>query len=315
MGEQGLEDIRLGEVRGAAWAADAFQMLARVVLESGEEIHGREIELRQDGRDCTLSVDIRYVQKQPTLLLLSIEDITERRASERALQNQTRELARSNAVLEQFAYAASHDLREPLRMITSYTQLLKRKLGDGLDPTAEQYFQFIVEGSTRMGSLLSSMLDFARAGHDVPRAEIESKTAAQNATRNLQALIEAADAKVEILEPLPKIHANLGTLTVIFQNLIANGIKYQANGKPHVRISAQENGEEWIFRVQDNGIGIHPEDQERIFGLFKRLDTRKYPGEGIGLSVCLRLIEQYGGRIWVESEVGRGSTFLFALPK
>jgi light-regulated signal transduction histidine kinase (bacteriophytochrome) len=221
----------------------------------------------------------------------------------------------SNSELEQFAYVSSHDLQEPLRMVASFTQLLERRYKGQLDEDADEYIGFIVEGSQRMKYLIDDLLEFSRLNTQVKEFELSYlEIALEDVLLKLQISIKDYNAKITH-EPLPTLMVDLMQIRQLFQNLISNAIKFHGDEPPEIHISAQKNGNEWIFGVSDNGIGIKPEHQELIFGIFKRLHTREeYPGTGIGLSICKRIIERHGGRIWVESEPGKGSTFYFTIP-
>ena len=238
-----------------------------------------------------------------------LRDVTERVRAEQ-------ELARSNAELEQFAYVASHDLQEPLRMVASYTQLLARRYGDKLDDDAREFIAFAVDGVTRMQALINDLLAFSRVG---TRGEAPERTdtaaIVDRVLLNLGPAIEEGGAAVT-RDELPVVYADPGQLNQVFQNLIANALKFrQPDEPPRVHVSARRDAGEWIFSVSDNGIGISPEFADRIFVLFQRLHSRsEYPGTGIGLAICKKVVERHGGRIWVESEPGRGTTFLFTIP-
>jgi len=225
------------------------------------------------------------------------------------------ELARSNRDLEQFAYVASHDLQEPLRMVATYTQLLAERYRGKLDSDADKYIHYAVDGALRMQKLVQDLLAFSRVGrHSLALEHIDGNVALQVALRNLEAAIQESGAIVEHAQ-LPVLAADSSQLAQVFQNLIGNAIKFRGSEPPLIRVSAELMGKEWILSVADNGIGIAPEHADSVFVVFRRLHTRaEYPGNGIGLSICKKIIEQHGGRIWVESEVGHGSTFRFALP-
>jgi light-regulated signal transduction histidine kinase (bacteriophytochrome) len=231
------------------------------------------------------------------------------------LKSKLEELASSNAELEQFAYVSSHDLQEPLRMITSYLQLLQKKYQGNLDDKADKYLHFAVDGASRMQNLINDLLEFSRVS--TKNRELEPtncKFILNQALSNLKLMIR--DNEVTISHGLlPEIMADSTQLIQVFQNLIINGIKFHGEETPKIRIAAEKKASEWVFSVQDNGIGIDPQYSERIFELFKRLHTReKYSGTGLGLAICKRIVEGHGGRIWVESELGKGSTFYFTLP-
>ena len=225
------------------------------------------------------------------------------------------ELARSNRDLEQFAYVASHDLQEPLRMVATYAQLLAERYQGKLDENADKYIHYVVDGALRMQTLVQDLLTFSRVGRQgASPALINCQTAVAVALKNLDAAIKESGARIECAQ-LPTIFAEASQLTQLFQNLIGNGIKFRGPEPPLIHITAEESGKKWRFSVTDNGIGIAPEHAELVFAIFKRLHTREeYPGSGIGLAICKKIVEQHGGRIWVESEPGRGSAFKFTLP-
>jgi PAS domain S-box-containing protein len=227
------------------------------------------------------------------------------------------ELERANIDLEQFAFSASHDLQEPLRSVKIYSELLAREFGDTASPDAQRYVRYLRAGSTRMENLIKDLLTYTRVTKvDELQETSDANAALETALANLAGAISEADAKITV-EPLPAslpIHA--AHMEQLFQNLVGNAIKYRnGNRAPDVRISAARQDGQWTFAVSDNGIGIEPEDKESIFGLFKRLhSTDEYSGTGIGLAICQRIVDRYGGRIWVESEPGVGSTFRFTIP-
>jgi len=244
-------------------------------------------------------------------------DITERKRGQAVLRAAYDELARSNAELQQFAYVASHDLQEPLRMIGSYTQLLERRYGDKLDSDAREFMDFIVDGATRMKQLIEDLLAYSRVGtRGKELRRVPAQGALDRALVNLRAAIEASDAQITH-DALPEVSADDTQLTQLFQNLIGNAIKFRKKEAPvRVHVGVQDSGDEWRFSVSDNGIGIEAQYYERIFMVFQRLHTREeYAGTGIGLAICKKVIDRHRGRIWVESASGKGSTFIFTLPK
>ncbi len=243
-----------------------------------------------------------------------VAEVAERRRAEDALRRKTEELARSNAELEQFAYVASHDLQEPLRMISSYTQLLEQRYESLLDERAKKYIYYAVDGATRMQRLINDLLTFSRvATRARPLATVDAHAALGQALRNLLAAIEESGALVTN-DDLPIVYADEPQLVQVFQNLVGNAIKFRSDAAPLVHVSAERRDERWVFCVRDNGIGIGPQYFERIFVIFQRLHSRQeYPGTGIGLALCKRIVERHNGRIWVESEPGRGSAFFFSL--
>ena len=237
------------------------------------------------------------------------QDVAARRLTEQ-------ELARSNADLEDFAYVASHDLQEPLRMVASYTQLLERRYKGKLDADADEFIAYAVDGATRMQSLIQDLLSYSRVATKPQSFElVDAEAACSEAINNLGKAIEESGTTI-VIGPLPTVLADTSQLTRLFQNLIGDGIKYRNARKPKIHVAAQLEEDHWIFSVQDNGIGIEAQYYERIFQMFQRLHSRKqYSGTGIGLAICRKIVERHGGRIWVESQPGQGSKFLFTIPR
>jgi PAS domain S-box-containing protein len=244
-----------------------------------------------------------------------VRDITERKRAEEALKEKTEELGRSNRDLEQFAYVASHDLQEPLRMVTSYVQLLAKRYKGKLDSDADEFISFALDGSLRMRKLINDLLTYSRVGtREKELKPTDCKTILNQSLNNLKVAIEE-NGVVVTHDPLPTVMVDNPQWVQLFQNLIGNAIKFRGNEPPRVHVSASPNGNGWIFSVRDNGIGIAPEYAESIFTIFKRLHGRQdYPGTGIGLAICKKIVERHGGRIWVESEVQKGTIFYFTLP-
>jgi PAS domain S-box-containing protein len=244
------------------------------------------------------------------------QEIAERKRAEKEIERYAAELERSNRDLQQFAYAVSHDLQEPLRVSTSYLRLLEERYDDQLDDRADKYIGKAVSSAERMKAMINALLDLSRVGtRGEEPAPADAEEVLKRILGSLERAIEDANAKVTH-DPLPTVMADEAQLAQIFQNLIANAIKFRHEGKrPHVHISAGREGDEWLFSVADNGIGIDPEQVDRIFQIFQRLHTEEeYPGLGMGLALCKRIVERHGGRIWVASKVGHGSTFTFTLP-
>ncbi|MEW6333824.1 MAG: ATP-binding protein [Thermodesulfobacteriota bacterium] len=261
----------------------------------------RAVPIRYDGRNAALTF---------------VRDITERRRAEQELKRAVTDLERSNRDLEQFAYVASHDLQEPLRMVSSYTELLARHYEGRLDEKARKFIDYARDGAVRMQALINDLLMYSRIGtRGRPPEAVDTHALLGEAHRNLAAQIEENRAIITN-DGLPTVRADASQLVQVFQNLISNAIKYQGEGAPHIHVAAREDGQEWVFSVRDNGIGIEKQYAERVFVIFQRLHTRQeYPGTGIGLALCKRIVERHGGRIWFASEPGSGTTFFFTIPK
>ena len=289
----------------------ASGVTARRMGERGE-ISGR----RKDGTVFPAEASISKLEVGgKTIFTAVVRDATERRRAAEELAAYADELARSNDDLQQFAYVASHDLQEPLRMVASYTQLLARRYRGQLDADADEFIGFAVDGVTRMQALINDLLAYSRAGRKegdrthVPLGEVVDKV-----VRVLGPAITTADAVVTC-DRLPTVWGDAGQLGQLLQNLIGNAIKFRGSEPPRVHVSARREDGEWLVSVRDNGIGIAPEFTSRIFVIFQRLHSRnEYPGTGIGLAICRKIVERHGGRIWVESEPGHGATFHFTLP-
>lgn len=309
-------DVILADYRLPNWnGMDSVEVLRRegvdipVIMVSGSLGEQTAVEcIKQGAADYVLKDNLARL---PESIQRAMREKQLREENKQALE----ELARSNRDLEQFAYVASHDLQEPLRMVATYTQLLAERYRGKLDEQADKYIHYAVDGALRMQALVQDLLAFSRVG----RQGIDLKSTDCNrlvavAVQNLQSAIEESNAQV-IYESLPEIFADGSQLVQVFQNLIGNAIKFRGSVPPVIRITAQKKSRTWTFTVADNGIGIAPEHAEIIFVIFKRLHTRaEYPGSGIGLAICKKIIEQHGGRIWVESLAGQGSTFKFTLP-
>lgn len=244
------------------------------------------------------------------------DEIKERMLVEEELRRYATELERSNQTLQQFAYVASHDLQEPLRTVTSYVQLTERNYKGRLDSDAEDFIELIVEGAKRMKELVAGLLAYSRVGSHGETFKITDSEAILNqALGNLAVAVKESNAVVN-REPVPEIMADGTQLTQVFQNLIGNAIKFSGSHQPEIRIRAKAGKGEWIFLVQDNGVGFEQQYHDRIFKIFQHLHKREeYPGTGIGLAICKRIVERHGGRIWANSEPAKGSTFYFSIPK
>jgi PAS domain S-box-containing protein len=257
--------------------------------------------------------DISDLKRTLRQLAVSHRELAQRA---RQIEQFNFELSRSNEELKQFAYVASHDLQEPLRKVVAFCQLLESEYKDRLDENARNYIRFAVDGAYRMNALVTDLLGYSRIQTQGKQLEpTGANEVCDEAIENLSLTIQDAGAHV-IRRSLPTVHADSAQLIRLFQNLIANAIKYRSDEPPRVEITAEERSQEWLFRVSDNGMGIDPKYHERIFVIFQRLHSREeYGGTGIGLAVCQRIVERAGGRIWVESSVGAGSTFCFTVPK
>ena len=290
--------IRAGEIDSARFEKRYVRADARVVW-------------------CRIAVAlVRDVYGAPQYEVAIFDDITDRKNAEAALQAAHEELKRSNAELEQFAYVASHDLQEPLRMVASYTQLLGRRYASKLDGDAREFMAYIVDGAARMKQLIEDLLAYSRVGTKGAQFQMVSVDAAlRRALFNLRAAIQEAGAVVTN-DPLPTLPADEVQLGQLLQNLIGNALKFRSQSVPRIHVAATEKEHEWQLEVRDNGIGIEPQYYERIFMVFQRLHNKgEYPGTGIGLAICKKVVERHGGRIWVESRPGEGSRFCFTLPK
>lgn len=289
-------------------------------IASGERIdHYQTKRKTKDGRILSISLTVSPIRDATGTVVGASKiarDVTGQERYQQALRQANESLTRLNSDLEQLAYSASHDLQEPLRMVSAYAEMLRRKFGGTLGAAGDEYIEYIVEGAARMQQLLADLRAFAQASKasDVPEPEIDSSEILRRTLVCLKQAVEVSGALIT-QGVLPQVHMHEFQLEQLFQNLIGNAIRYRSANRPEIHIDAERCGNAWQFSVRDNGLGIDPQYKEQIFGMFKRLHSvADYPGTGMGLAICQRIVERLGGRIWVESEPGRGSTFLFTVP-
>ena len=283
--------------------------LAAEARQVAEGDFGHEVSLTGPREVTDLAVDVNTMRER------ILDELAATRQANTVLQEHTEELERSNSELEQFAYIASHDLQEPLRKVASFTQLLQRRYAGQLDARADQYIEFAVDGAKRMQALINDLLQYSRVGRSAREPSLVSSDAAlAQARNNLAAAMEDTGATVETGH-LPLVLAELPLLTAVFQNLLSNALKFSGGKPPRIVITCTRDEPFWLFSFADNGIGIEPEYAERIFVIFQRLHERTaYPGTGIGLAMTRKIIEYFGGRIWLDTSYAEGSRFLFTLP-
>ncbi len=278
---------------------------------SGRDLHA----LRKNGTEIPVEISLSPLEvRNKCLVIAIIRDISERKRAEAELKIANKELSRSNKDLEDFAYIASHDLQEPLRSVAGSCQLLKRRYADKLDASALEFIDFAVAGAKRMEELINDLLSYSRVSTKAKEPKIvDMNKVLSNVLDNLRTAISDAGAKVTSSE-LPTLAIDEWQVYQLLQNLIANALKFKSNDVPKIHISATQEQGQWHFSVSDNGIGIESKYFDRIFEVFKRLHTRdQYPGTGIGLASCKKIVERHGGEIWLESVVGEGTTFHFTL--
>lgn len=302
-----VSEERNYSVRAVKQSEDELGVLIDGFNEMLTQIQVRDTALQEAHHELERRVEERTAELQ--------QEVAERKRAEEVLAKKTAELIRSNAELQQFAYVASHDLREPLRMVASYTQLLARRYRGRLDAGAEEFIAYAVDGVNRMQTLIDALLEYSRVGTKDREFEKSDCEVIFNQTlTNLRATIKESSAVITH-DPLPVVNADATQLGQLFQNLIGNAIKFRSDQAPRIHISASLNKKDWLFSVRDNGIGIDPQYADRIFVIFQRLHSMgEYPGTGIGLALCKKIVERHEGRIWIESELGKGATFYFTIP-
>ena len=298
---------------------ESFEKELQIHIDNAE---GYSLEIRlktKDGKWRWILTNGKVVETgedgKPLRMLGTHTDITERKQADEQLKRTMDELKRSNMELEQFAYVASHDLQEPLRMVSSFTQLLEKQYKDKLDENALDYINYAVDGAKRMQALITDLLTYSRVNTQAGKFKDTNLDKVLNEVLFNMGIKIQENQAIITRESLPKICADYGQMVQIFQNLIDNALKYRSKETPQILISARKEDKQWLFSVEDNGIGIDPKYADRIFMIFKRLHTNEeYEGTGIGLAITKRIIERHEGRIWVESELGKGSTFYFTIP-
>lgn len=273
---------------------------------------------REDGSGCSVEVSCSNVNDNSGNIIGRMAffvDVTERRQIKKKLMSTLADLQRSNTDLQQFAYVASHDLQEPLRMVASYTQLLEKRYKDKLDTDAREFIQFAVDGALRMQRLINDLLSYSLVG---ARQKTVKPTDCHSVLGQVIAGLSDEIEQNNVIitnDDLPTVMADASQMHELIKNLVCNAIKFSSEHAPRVHISAKQDGNKWLFSVQDNGLGIDPQYKDKIFLIFQRLHSKEeYPGTGIGLAICKRIVERHNGKIWVESNVGKGSTFYFTLP-
>jgi PAS domain S-box-containing protein len=274
------------------------------------------VNVRSSGETFPVEITTRLQEiGEETVMLVVVRDITERKRVEKALEQSKLDLERSNTDLERFASIASHDLREPLRAVSGFANLLAKRYGDRLDAEAVEYIDYILDGTKRLQELINALLTYSQVGTRGKAFKLTNCEEILNrVASNLTVAIEESGAVITH-DPLPAVMGDGVQLEQLFQNLISNAIKFRGKDRPEVHIGLTNKTVEWEFSIQDNGIGIEPQFSDRIFAIFQRLHMQEeYPGTGLGLAICKRIVERHGGRIWVESEFGKGSTFYFTIP-
>lgn len=309
--------LNIADTRAPQARAGRAELMRQLESEGEAGMRFETVHQRKDGSAFPVEISARFIEVGQARFYQSIvRDITERKRAEDGLARRAEELARSNSELQQFAYVASHDLQEPLRIISSYAQLLDRRFGAKLDGEAKEFMAFIVDAAQRMQRLINDLLDYSRVGtKGSEMAPVDTGEVLAEATANLKVAIEEAGAEITC-DGLPTVLGDRRQLVQLFQNLLSNAVRFKASLPPRVHVSAATKGREWVFSIKDNGIGIDPQFRDRIFIIFQRLHGREdYPGTGIGLAICQKIVLRHKGKIWVESRPGEGSTFFFTLPK
>ncbi len=315
---QELEELT-GKRMESVLSPESRDTMREAVLRADDCGHAsfEAVHVKKDGSSFPMQTDVTAIKDSEGNVLYrasNFQDITHLKKTETELKRKAEELARSNAELEQFAYVASHDLKEPLRMVSSYVRLLERQYKGKLSPEADQFIDFAVQGATRMYALIGDLLEYSRVGtRERALRPVDMNAVLAQSLENLGLAIKESSAVIEA-RPLPTLLGENSLLVQLFQNIIGNSIKFRL-GAPLIRITAKLEGDHWTFAISDNGIGIHPKYAEKIYVIFQKLHPKdRYGGTGIGLAICKKIVERHQGRIWMDSTPGRGTTFYFALP-
>lgn len=317
MSPHGVLGKVLWELGGHEWDIPELREQLTRILQEGPAVTDFQVETSfRDIGERVVLVNARRIQREgDDLILMAIDDVTEATHAQREREHLVDALERSNKELERFAYVASHDLQEPLRMISSYTELLQRRYAGELDDKADKYIEYAADGARRMQAMISGLLEYSRISQlDEEFEVVDLDEVLDTVRRDLSVTLEEADGTLTV-EPLPTVKGDPTRLAQVFRNLLSNAIKFRNEEPPEIRVTCEEKDGRWRIGVQDNGIGIDPDYFEQVFVVFKRLNTRrKYGGAGIGLALCRKIVEYHGGRMEVESEPSEGSTFYVILP-
>ena len=313
--EECLSSSRVGELASWLQGQEAWSDIPILVLTSGGRADLASVKKANLFRTLG-NVTLIERPARPDTIQSAVSAALRARFRQYEMRRREETLTRVNMDLEQFAYSASHDLQEPLRNIATYSELLSRRYSASLDSDGRDLLGFVRSGAIRMQALVHDLLIYTQASGDAEEKPelVDSGESLQKVLATLSETIRQSEAQIRV-EPLPLVRIRPIHLEQLFQNLVGNALKYRGEVAPAIQISSRRLGEQWLFAVKDNGIGISPEYKEKVFGIFKRLHSNeKYAGTGIGLAICQRIVERNRGRIWVESELGRGATFFFSLP-
>jgi PAS domain S-box-containing protein len=312
------EDVLSGRARWKDMTPPEYAYLdekaIKEMTETGISAPFEKEYIRKDGSRVPIRLNAAFLKGKKDVGVCFIQDISERKKAEDEIKRYSMDLMRSNQDLQRFAYVASHDLQEPLRMVASYLQMIEQRYKGKLDKDADDFINFAVGGAVRMQDLINGLLIFSRVeSRGKPFEPVNTEAVLKDTLANLEMAISENKAVVTH-DYLPPVMADPSQFLQVFQNLIANAIKFRGEEAPRIHLSAGKKEKEWVFSVKDNGIGIDPQYKDRIFDMFQRLGGEQYSGIGVGLTVCKRIVERHGGRIWVESELGKGATFYFTVP-